>query len=312
MRVVIAGGGGGVGASVAFNLLLGPSDCEIVLLDVRREMVLSHAIDLEQVLEQGVTGTVRAGGEEDLASADVLVVSAAAPLTVNDSRMVYLEANARILASVTDLLPQAWAGLLLVVTNPVDPLCTWVQRRGGLDRRRVLGYTLNDSLRLRTGIGKVLGIGAGRVEAWTIGEHGELAVPLMDRVLVDRAAIELTERQTAEVAAFTDGWYRRHVALDSGRSSTWTSGLGVARMVSALLGPADPLPWPVSVVLAGEYGIDAISLSVPASIGRGGAERIHEWQLTGGQEEALRAGAAFVADAAARLGEIIPAPVGGR
>ncbi len=187
MKVVIAGGGGGVGASVAFNLLRGPSDCEVVLLDVRHEMVLSHAIDLEQVLEQGVTGTVRAGGEEDLASADVLVVSAAAPLTVNDSRMVYLEANARILASVTDLLPRAWAGLLLVITNPVDPLCTWVWRRTGLDRRRVLGYTLNDSLRLRTGIGKVLGIGAGRVEAWTIGEHGELAVPLIDRVLVDRA-----------------------------------------------------------------------------------------------------------------------------
>jgi malate/lactate dehydrogenase len=61
MRVVIAGAGGGVGASVAFNLLRSRLDCEVVLLDRRREMLLSHLWDLEQVLEQGVTGRVRSG-----------------------------------------------------------------------------------------------------------------------------------------------------------------------------------------------------------------------------------------------------------
>ena len=50
--MVIAGAGGGVGASVAFNLLLSALDCELVLLDSRREMLLSHLWDLEQVLEQ--------------------------------------------------------------------------------------------------------------------------------------------------------------------------------------------------------------------------------------------------------------------
>ncbi len=80
----------------------------------------------------------------------------------------------------------------------------------------------------------------------------------------------------------------------------------------ALLGPAGRLPWPASVVLAGEYGIDAVSLSVPASLGGGGAERIHEWQLTPGQHEALRAGAVFVSDAAGRLREIMRAACGER
>ena len=40
-------------------------------------------------------------------------------------------------------------------------------------------------------------------------------------------------------------WYVRHVALDSGRSSTWTSGLGIARMVAAVAG-GDEL-WTASV-----------------------------------------------------------------
>ena len=56
------------------------------------------------------------------------------------------------------------------------------------------------------------------------------------------------------------GWYIRHVALDSKRSSTWTTGHGVARMVAALAGGSEEL-WPASVVLDGEYGIEEIALT---------------------------------------------------
>jgi malate dehydrogenase len=302
LKVVIAGAGGGVGASVVFNLLLSPLACEVVMLDSRPEMVLSHAMDLEQVLEQGVTGTVRAGDGDDVADADVLVVTASAPLTVNDSRMVYLEANAAILAPLLDLLGPSWTGVLIVVTNPVDPLCTWAQWRTGLDRRRLLGYTLNDSLRLRTAVGRALGADPGRVQAWTIGEHGDLAVPLLDRLELDGRGVALDDAQREQVQEFIGGWYTRHVALDSGRSSTWTSGLGVSRMVAACLSADGEALWPASVMLEGEYGIDGVSLSVPVTLAPGGAHEIHEFELSEGQAEALRAGAEFVRGAADGLG----------
>ena len=122
-----------------------------------------------------------------------MVVTAAAPLTVNTSRMVYLRDNAAILAPLLDALPAGWPGTLILVTNPVDPLCTWAQRRTGLERTRLLGYTLNDSLRLRTGIGRALGVAPGRVEAWTVGEHGDLAVPLWDRVTVNGERVALDD-----------------------------------------------------------------------------------------------------------------------
>jgi len=35
MRVVIAGAGGGVGASLAYNLLVSPMECELVMVDAR-------------------------------------------------------------------------------------------------------------------------------------------------------------------------------------------------------------------------------------------------------------------------------------
>ena len=37
-KVVIVGGGGGVGASVAFNLLIGGNEFDVVMVDRRAEM----------------------------------------------------------------------------------------------------------------------------------------------------------------------------------------------------------------------------------------------------------------------------------
>ncbi len=304
MRVVIAGAGGGVGASLAFNLLLSPLGCEVVMLDARQNMVHSHLWDLEQVLEQAPPApsrSVRSGSVTDIDGADVLVVAAAAPLTVNSSRMVYLRDNAAILAPLLDALPQGWPGTVILVTNPVDPLGTWAQRRTGLERTRLLGYTLNDSLRLRTGIGRVLGVMPGRVQAWTVGEHGDLAVPLWDRVVLDGAPVALEEAQRATVMEFVSGWYVRHVALDSARSSTWTSGLGIARMVCACLDPEGDELWPASIMLCGEYGLRGVSLSVPVRLGGGGARATEEWELSADELTALNAAARFVREAAGGL-----------
>jgi malate dehydrogenase len=298
-RVVIVGGGGGVGSSLAYNLLLAPEPHDIALVDGASGMARSHEMDLQQVLAAGASGSISVVGPDDVRGADVVVVTAAAPLTVNRSRMVYLSENVTILDAVTAALDPA--ATLVVVTNPVDPLCTWVQRERGLDRRRVVGYTVNDTLRLRTVVGELLGVHASRVDAWVIGEHGDACVPLLDRIRVDGEPVTLSDEQRRAAVEFLRNWYVRHVALDSGRSSTWTSGHMIARMVTALLGPPADELWPASVVLAGEYGLDGVAVSVPVTLGDGGVAAIHEWELTDDQAAALHAGADVVRDALGAL-----------
>jgi malate dehydrogenase len=298
VKVTLVGGAGGVGASAAFNLLL-EGAYEIAVVDSRASQVQSHVMDLAEVLEQRPGGSVRAGSVADLRDADVVVMCAAVPLTVNTSRLSYLADNARIMDEFGGLLSRD--SVVVVVANPVDPLVQRLQERTGLARTRVLGYTLNDSLRLRTGLGRALGVRPGSVEAWVIGEHGDSGVPLLDRVRVDGAPVQPTEEQTESAVAYFRTWYTRHVALDSGRSSTWTSGLGVARMVAAIAQDSGEL-WPASLVLDGEYGISGTSVGVPVTLGRAGALEVQEWHLSPENLAALRDSAELVRTTAASIG----------
>jgi malate dehydrogenase len=43
-----------------------------------------------------------------------------------------------------------------------------------------------------------------------------------------------------------------------------------------------------SVRLEGEYGIEGVSVSVPVTLGPGGAEAIHEWELAPDELAGLR------------------------
>src|SRR4051794_29050879 len=88
-RIAIVGAGGGVGSSVAYNLLLASAPYAIALVDGRSGMAVSHEMDLQQVVAAGASGSVEIVARSAVAEADVVVVSAATPLTVNRSREVY-------------------------------------------------------------------------------------------------------------------------------------------------------------------------------------------------------------------------------
>ena len=304
MKVVIIGGAGGIGSSAAFNLLSARGTYEIVLVDTRPNMVTSHTMDLENALGLGTTAdVVRGGTPKDAVDADVVVLSAAVPLRLNSSRSVFLADNARIVADCLRPLREAgdgFGGVVLMLTNPVDPLLTWAHRQGWLPRQRLVGYTLNDSLRLRTGIGLALGVPVKDVDAWMLGEHGEGQVPLYSRVAVGGEPIELTERQRRAAEEYADTWYTRHVALDSGRTSTWTTGLGTARLIEAMATGSDT-PLPASVLLEGEYGVHGVSLTMPVRLGRQGVRHIERWDLSAGELDGLAKAAARVEAAVSEL-----------
>jgi malate dehydrogenase len=301
MKVAIFGAAGGVGSAVAFNLLLSGGAFDVVLVDVRPHLLTSHLMDLREIV--GLTGAraVRAGTAADARDADVVVLCASVPPRPDAPRSAYLHDNAAVVREIVDpLVASGWHGILFMVTNPVDALVTWVQHRTGLDRRRVIGYCLNDTLRLRTGVAQVLDLHPNRVDAWVLGQHGEAQVPLYSRIRVDGRTVALTDDQRRAVDQYIGTWFARHEALRAGRSSTWASGLGVARMVHAMASAAAQ-PWPASVTLDGEYGIRGVGLGVPAVLDRTGVRMVHDWPLNAEESAGLIGAAERIRAAADQL-----------
>src|ERR1044072_7737637 len=110
MKIAIVGGGGGVGSWVAFNMLVRPEPFEVGLVDGHSGMARSHEMDLQQVVAAGASGSISVIGQDAVIDADVVVISAAAPLTINRSRMVYLRENLPILRAVTAAITPGWPG----------------------------------------------------------------------------------------------------------------------------------------------------------------------------------------------------------
>ncbi|WP_280424249.1 malate dehydrogenase [Nocardia carnea] len=300
---MIIGGAGGIGSSVAYSLALNGTGDELVLVDRNVDALQTHVWDLEQLRISARPFCIRAGTIADAADADIVVLSAAAPPRKDSPRIEYLSENLAIARETGQALAATpgWPGVLIVASNPVDPLVTALQRLTGIDRRRVLGYTVNDSLRLRYGIAEALGVQPHRVSAWVLGEHGDHCVPLFDRVQIDGEAVVLDEGQQRAARAYLLEWYPRWVALGVPRTSTWTSGNGISSMVRAVASDSGEI-WPASIVLAGEYGIDDTAVGVPVRLTRTGAAEVLDWRLRERDRKAMQEAAGYVDEALAQVG----------
>lgn len=284
-RIAVVGGAGGVGSSIAFNLIHANRPFDVLVIDSRPNMVTSHVMDLQDAAALGMGSTVRGAELHEASTADVVVLAASVPLRLNVSRTEFLAENAAV---VRDLIASldGWHGHLIMMTNPTDALGTWALRWSGLAPEHVLGYCVNDSLRLRFGIAEALGISADRVDAWVLGEHGDAGVPVFSRVRVDGEPVSLSTDVRHRAAEYLRTWYVKHVALDSGRASTWSSGWGTASLIDAIFAD-DVSLMPASIALRGEYGIDGVNLGMPVRVGRGSTHGVEEWELDSAEQAAL-------------------------
>src|SRR6185436_20363882 len=95
------------------------------------------------------------------------------------------------------------------------------------------------------------------------------------------------------VLAELGGWYERWQRHGTGLTSSWTSGWGAAAVAQALL-EGDARPFPVSLLLRGEYGVDGVCLTVPALLGPQAPPRPLLWELDAGEQAAIAAAGAAV------------------
>ncbi|MCM2391593.1 malate dehydrogenase [Streptomyces albipurpureus] len=305
-KVTIIGAAGGVGSALAHLLISAPEPYEVALIGRSPESVTGLLMDAESLAPLGRVPMVAHGGTVGFHDSDVIVVAASVPLAARVSRVDSIVGNAGTVHPYFCEIAKIsanWNGYVIVVTNPVDVLSGWLQRHARIDRSRILGYSWNDTLRLRVAVARVLGTEASDVSAWAIGEHGDALVPLLSRIRANGTRVQLCARRRDEVLTDLRGYYARWGRLGVLRTTPWTTAGGVARMIHDITRGGVP-DWTASMALDGEYGLHDVNVGIPVTRTARGALSAVEWKLDEPEYTALRHAASLIRQRVDSLGRL--------
>ena len=296
-RKIAVIGAGNVGATCAFVMAerkLG----EIVLLDIYEGFAKGKALDMSQggqVLnyDGNITGTSK---YEDIAGADVVVVTSGFPRQPGMSREDLIGKNAEIITQVgTGIRDFAPDSIVIMVTNPLDLMTYHMQKVTGFDANRVIGQAgILDSARMTHFVSQAVGCSKEDVQAMVLGGHGDTMVPLPRYTtvggipitqLLDNDEIDAISKRTASGGG-------EIVKLLERGSAFYAPGSAAAIMAESVLNDRKRM-LPCSALLNGEYGLDDVYIGVPVLLGRNGVERIVELELENDELESLQSSANF-------------------
>lgn len=276
-------GSGDIGAQSAFLTAQKKIAKEIVLIDIVKDLAMGRALDIGHSL--GADGKkFKVEGTDDYqftAGSDVVVVSAgrAIPASGEYSRDELLQSNINIFRGIFEQLSKYndKNTIVIVITNPVDVLTTWVHRNTEFEESRIIGFgNMLDSLRYQ--------YYSSNPSALVLGEHGDGMV--------------LHENESVDVANEVIYGAKQIIQLLKNRSTMFAPSLCIANLVEAIATDVKKA-LPVSVLTHGEYGQDKVSIGMPAVIGRKGIEETKMPKLSEVELEKVKLTAQKIADALA-------------
>jgi len=308
MRVTIVGSGF-VGATTAMRVIQKGLADEVVMVDIVPDLPQGLALDMrESAPIEGFEPNVRGTNDyADTAGSDLVVITAGLPRQPGMSRMDLLGKNAGIIRDVvTNVVRHSPNAILIVVTNPLDEMTYLTSEVSGFPKERVMGMAgVLDSSRLRYFIAEELGVSPSRVEAMTLGSHGEAMVPLPRQATVEgKPLTELADEKTLErlYQRTRDAGAEIVVLLKKG-SAYYAPSAAIAQMVNAIAGDTKEVV-PVCAWCTGQYGIKDVYVGVPARLGRAGVEEIVELDLNEDELASLRQAAEGIRAKCADLGKL--------
>jgi L-lactate dehydrogenase len=304
-------GAGSVGATIAYASLIRGAAKTVALYDLDRDKVRAEVLDLNQGSQ--FYPAAKVVGSDDLAvteGSDVVVVTAGAKQKPGQTRLELAAVNVAMCRSLVPALVEASPDVILVmVTNPVDVVTYAAAQASGLPSRRVFGSgTVLDSSRLRTLLAERCDVAVGSVHAFIVGEHGDSQVPAWSQASIGGMPVRdwsVPGRGRLDDGALDEIAHEVVTAAEQiirGKGATnFAVGLAAAGIVEAVIHDERSV-LPVSSLLAGEYGIDDVCLSLPSIVDARGVDAVLTPPLTEDEVDALRRSADAVRGAERSLG----------
>lgn len=289
MKLAVIGGNGLIGSTTAFLAAQKGLFDEIKLIGRRKNMLLSHAMDMEHALMLFSKTKVTASEYESIGDCEVIFITAGAPEREVATRDEFIKDNIKIIDEIAGNLDKYNKdGIILIATNPIDVFNYYLYKKLHRNRNKMLGFSANDSLRLKWAISQEFNLEYDKLEGCCIGEHGEGQVPLMNLIRYDGKPFEISEEKKPLIKNRLLDWFRDFQRLNGKRTSGWTSSIMAVDILEAIVTDSGRTI-ECSVPLEGELGYDNVSVGMPVSLGRQGAREILVPKLSNDEKKALDA-----------------------
>ena len=295
-RKVAVIGCGFVGSASAFALMQSGLFTEIVLIDADQNKAEGEALDISHGLPFARPMQIHAGTYDDIVDAAIIVVTAGAGQKPGETRLDLVKKNVGIFQSIIpEIAKRDCGGILLVVANPVDILTYAAAKLSGFPENRVFGSgTVLDTARLKYLLGEHLGVDSRSVHAFVIGEHGDSemvawssanvsGVPLHDFCEM-RGHFDHEEAMEQIAANVKNSAY---VIIEKKKATYYGVAMSVRRICEAIVRDEKSV-LPVSSIQHGNYGIEGVSLSMPAVVGKDGVEALVPIPLSMAEQKKLK------------------------
>src|SRR5512136_39567 len=302
--------GAGMTGSTAAHWLAEREIADLVLVDIIEGMPQGKALDLQESLPV-VGKDVAVVGSNDFAAtkgSDIVVITAGIPRKPGMSREDLLTINAKIVGeATTNSLQYSPDAIFIVLTNPLDTMAYLAMKIGKLPRERIVGQAgVLDSARMRAFVALETGVSVENIACYVMGSHGDEMVPLPRHSNV--AGIPLNEFLPADKLEAIVNRTRKGggeiVNLLKTGSAYYAPAVAVAQMAEAILKDKH-LIIPASASMQGEYGLKDMFFGVPVQLGRGGMEKIIEYDLNADEKAALEKSAAMVKESITVLHQLV-------
>ena len=279
-------GAGSVGSTTAYALLLKNIAAEIILVDVNEVRCRGEILDLSDALSFDGTSKIRLGNAQDASQADIIVIAAGKPQGPGEKRLELLKANKPIFEAIFSAIkPINPHAIVIIVTNPLDLMTHYAQSLTDLPRNQVFGTgTFLDTLRLRGIIAEKTGVACESVDAYILGEHGDLQFPAWSSAQIAGIPIAqypgIQKKDLNEIALAVKN--KAYEIISCKGSTFFGIAACVARMCEAIVFD-QKLVMPLSTYIP-EY---TMCLSLPVILGENGIEKILPIPLDSDEQKKL-------------------------
>ena len=292
MPKVTVVGAGNVGSNTARNIAEQDLADEVVMVDVVEGLPQGLALDINHsAAVKGFDSKVIGSNDyQATEGSDVTVITAGKARQPGMSRMDLLEQNSEIMRGVVESIVESSSDtIIIVVSNPLDEMTYLASEVSGFPKERVMGMAgVLDSSRLRFFIAEKLDVPPTKVDALTLGSHGDQMVALPRHAKVEgKPLVDLVDEDTlSDLFERTKNAGAEIVEHLKKGSAYYAPSASAAAMVKAILDDSNEV-LPTCAWTTGQYGISDVYLGVPAKLGKGGVAEIVELDLTDQEREAL-------------------------